>query len=112
VEHTSELLSVYLCCTSLLNFHSCICFYLKLVDPIESRCKDDEFRAQAIRELLKCIVDHRTAAKYLSSPERDAVSYLTLYLLFFLLNNINCTSVENVFCASVDIIHVIYCALP
>ncbi|GJM97671.1 hypothetical protein PR202_ga14613 [Eleusine coracana subsp. coracana] len=45
----------------------------KLVDPIESRCKDDEFRAQAMRELLKSIVDHRTAAKSLSTPERDAV---------------------------------------
>ncbi|XP_066371101.1 heat shock 70 kDa protein 16-like isoform X2 [Miscanthus floridulus] len=45
----------------------------KLVDPIENRCKDDEVRAEATRELLKCIVDHRMAAKSLSTPERDAV---------------------------------------
>lgn len=48
---------------------------LKLVDPIESRCKDDEFRAQAARDLLKSIDDCRMAAKSLSAPERDAVSY-------------------------------------
>ncbi|PWZ17282.1 hypothetical protein Zm00014a_023565 [Zea mays] len=45
----------------------------KLVDPIENRCKDDEVRAEAMRDLLKCIVDHRNAAKSLSTPERDAV---------------------------------------
>ncbi|CAN6173292.1 unnamed protein product [Urochloa humidicola] len=45
----------------------------KLVDPIENRCKDDEVRAEAMRELLKSIVDHRMAAKSLSVPERDAV---------------------------------------
>ncbi|XP_062178375.1 heat shock 70 kDa protein 16-like isoform X2 [Phragmites australis] len=45
----------------------------KLVDPIENRCKDDEVRAQAMKELLKCIVDHRMAAESLSTPERDAV---------------------------------------
>uniref|UniRef100_A0A0A9F874 Heat shock 70 kDa protein 16 n=1 Tax=Arundo donax TaxID=35708 RepID=A0A0A9F874_ARUDO len=45
----------------------------KLVDPVENRCKDDEVRAQAMRELLKCIGDHRMAAKSLSTPERDAV---------------------------------------
>ncbi|KAJ1260430.1 hypothetical protein BS78_10G231600 [Paspalum vaginatum] len=45
----------------------------KLVDPIEHRCKDDEVRAEAMRELLKCIYDHRMAAKSLSTPERDAV---------------------------------------
>jgi heat shock 70kDa protein 4 len=33
-------------------------------------------RAEIARELLKCIVDHRMAAKSLSAPERDAVSYL------------------------------------
>ncbi|TVU08560.1 hypothetical protein EJB05_41969 [Eragrostis curvula] len=44
----------------------------KLVDPIESRCKDDEVRLQAGRELLKCIVDQRKAAKSLSAAERDA----------------------------------------
>lgn len=45
----------------------------KLVDPIENRCKDDEVRTQTTRELLKCIVDHRMAAKSLSAPEREAV---------------------------------------
>jgi len=45
----------------------------KLVDPIENRCKDDEVRAVATRELLKCIVDHRMAAKSLSTSEREAV---------------------------------------
>ncbi|CAN6200764.1 unnamed protein product [Urochloa humidicola] len=45
----------------------------KLVDPIENRCKDDEVRAEAMRELLKCIVDHKMAAKSLSAPERDAI---------------------------------------
>ncbi|KAL6603168.1 hypothetical protein ACP70R_043529 [Stipagrostis hirtigluma subsp. patula] len=45
----------------------------KLVDPIENRCKDDEVRAQAMRELLRCIADHRMAAKSLPTPERDAV---------------------------------------
>ncbi|KAG2613707.1 hypothetical protein PVAP13_4KG405100 [Panicum virgatum] len=45
----------------------------KLVDPIEYRCKDDEVRAEATRELLKCIVDHRMAAKSLSTSEREAV---------------------------------------
>ncbi|KAG8074886.1 hypothetical protein GUJ93_ZPchr0006g45981 [Zizania palustris] len=44
-----------------------------LVDPIEYRCKDEEVRAQAMKELLKCIVDHRMAAKSLSSHEQDAV---------------------------------------
>ncbi|CAM0909445.1 unnamed protein product [Alopecurus aequalis] len=45
----------------------------KLVDPIENRCKDEEVRAEATRELLKRIVDHRMAAKSLSLPERDAI---------------------------------------
>uniref|UniRef100_A0ACD5ZC60 Uncharacterized protein n=2 Tax=Avena sativa TaxID=4498 RepID=A0ACD5ZC60_AVESA len=45
----------------------------KLVDPIENRCKDEEVRAQAMRELLKRIADHRMAAKSLSTAERDAI---------------------------------------
>ncbi|KAL6873796.1 hypothetical protein ACP4OV_013878 [Aristida adscensionis] len=45
----------------------------ELVDPIENRCKDDEVRAQTIRELSKCIADHRMAAKSLSTPDREAV---------------------------------------
>uniref|UniRef100_J3MGW2 Heat shock 70 kDa protein 16 n=2 Tax=Oryza brachyantha TaxID=4533 RepID=J3MGW2_ORYBR len=45
----------------------------RLVDPIENRCRDEEVRAQAMRELMKCIADHRMAAKSLSNPEQDAV---------------------------------------
>jgi hypothetical protein len=68
-------------CTSLLDyFLRFLSLYLKLVDPIEYRCKDEEARAEATRELLKRIVDHRMAAKSLSAPERDAVSYLTIFL--------------------------------
>ena len=77
-SHGGESGPVYLftSCTFSFNFCLCLCLYLKLVDPIENRCKDDEVRAEATRELLKCIVDHRMAAKSLSTPERDAVSYL------------------------------------
>nr|CAB3468761.1 unnamed protein product [Digitaria exilis] len=60
-------------CYIFFNFCLCLCLYLKLVDPIENRCKDDEMRAEVTRELLKCIVDHRMAAKSLSATERDAV---------------------------------------
>uniref|UniRef100_A0A0E0LEQ3 Heat shock 70 kDa protein 16 n=1 Tax=Oryza punctata TaxID=4537 RepID=A0A0E0LEQ3_ORYPU len=45
----------------------------RLVDPIENRCKDEEVRAQATRDLLKCIVDHKMAAKSLPTPEQEAV---------------------------------------
>ncbi|XP_042440919.1 heat shock 70 kDa protein 16-like [Zingiber officinale] len=45
----------------------------KLVDPIENRYKDNEARAQATRELLKCIVDYRMAVSSSSTSERDAV---------------------------------------
>ncbi|XP_042517733.1 heat shock 70 kDa protein 16 isoform X2 [Macadamia integrifolia] len=45
----------------------------KMVDPIESRYKDEEARAQATRDLLQCIVDHRMAVKSLPPNERDAV---------------------------------------
>jgi hypothetical protein len=47
--------------------------YLKLVDPIENRCKDEEVRGQATRDLLKFILDHKTAAKSLPTPEQEAV---------------------------------------
>ncbi|OEL23365.1 Heat shock 70 kDa protein 16 [Dichanthelium oligosanthes] len=56
-------------CTSLYS----VCCSVTCHDPIENRCKDDEVRAEATRELLKCIVDHRMAAKSLSTSERDAV---------------------------------------
>ncbi|WOL15701.1 heat shock 70 kDa protein 16 [Canna indica] len=46
----------------------------KLVDPIESRYKDEEGRPQATRELLKCIVDYRMAVSSLTTYERDAVN--------------------------------------
>ncbi|PWZ22374.1 Heat shock protein 16 [Zea mays] len=50
-----------------------VCCFVNCHDPIENRCNDDEVRAEIARELLKCIVDHRMAAKSLSAPERDAV---------------------------------------
>lgn len=46
----------------------------QLVDPIENRYKDEEARAQATRELLKCIVDYRMAVSSLTTYERDVVS--------------------------------------
>jgi heat shock protein 4 len=45
----------------------------KLVDPLENRCKEEEARASAMRELLSCIVNHRMAVDSLTSYERDAV---------------------------------------
>ncbi|OMO76763.1 Heat shock protein 70 family [Corchorus capsularis] len=46
----------------------------ELVDPIEKRYKDEEARAQATRDLLKCIADYRMAAGSLSSIKKDAVN--------------------------------------
>ncbi|RZS25561.1 hypothetical protein BHM03_00058761 [Ensete ventricosum] len=46
----------------------------QLVDPIENRYKDEEARAQATRELLKCIVDYRMAVSSVTTYERDVVS--------------------------------------
>ncbi|EAY81864.1 hypothetical protein OsI_37030 [Oryza sativa Indica Group] len=43
-----------------------------LLDPIENRYKNEEVRAQATRDLSKCIVDHRMAAKSLPTPEQYA----------------------------------------
>ncbi|XP_010278704.1 PREDICTED: heat shock 70 kDa protein 16 [Nelumbo nucifera] len=45
----------------------------KLVDPIENRYKDEEARAQATRDLLKCIVEKRMAVRSLASNERDMI---------------------------------------
>ncbi|KAF8414092.1 hypothetical protein HHK36_002091 [Tetracentron sinense] len=45
----------------------------KLVDPIENRYKDEETRAQATRDLLKCIVDNRMAVTSLPANDGDAV---------------------------------------
>ncbi|KAK9155736.1 hypothetical protein Sjap_003216 [Stephania japonica] len=45
----------------------------KLVDPIENRYKDEEARAEATRDLLKCIVDNRMAVRELSPRDREEV---------------------------------------
>lgn len=45
----------------------------KLVDPIESRFKDEEARAQATREFLNCIVEYRMAVQSMPTYEREAV---------------------------------------
>ncbi|XP_058094167.1 heat shock 70 kDa protein 16 isoform X2 [Magnolia sinica] len=45
----------------------------KLVDPIETRFKDEETRPQATRDFLKRIVDYRMAVKSLANSDRDAV---------------------------------------
>ncbi|KAI3718724.1 hypothetical protein L6452_19606 [Arctium lappa] len=45
----------------------------KVVDPIESRYKDEDARAQATRNLLNCIIEHRTAADSLTPTEKDVV---------------------------------------
>ncbi|KAJ4703140.1 Heat shock 70 kDa protein [Melia azedarach] len=47
----------------------------KLVDPIENRYKDEEARAQATKDLLKCSKDYRMVveAHTLASKVRDAV---------------------------------------
>ncbi|KAI3879618.1 hypothetical protein MKX03_029346 [Papaver bracteatum] len=45
----------------------------KLVDPIESRYKDEEARAQATRDLFNCIVEYRVAVKSLPASDRDVV---------------------------------------
>ncbi|KAE8733184.1 Heat shock 70 kDa protein 16 [Hibiscus syriacus] len=46
----------------------------KLVDPIENRYKDEAARAQAKRDLLKCIEDNWMAAVSLPSIKKDAVT--------------------------------------
>ncbi|XP_050370955.1 heat shock 70 kDa protein 16 [Argentina anserina] len=45
----------------------------KLVDPIESRYKDEEARAQATQDLLKCIGDYCTAVESLSPMDRESI---------------------------------------
>lgn len=45
------------------------------MDPLENRCKEEEARALATRELLSCIVGHRMAVDSLTGYERDAVSF-------------------------------------
>ncbi|KAL5101321.1 hypothetical protein RYX36_005648 [Vicia faba] len=45
----------------------------QLVDPIESRCKDEEERAQATRDLLGCIVEHRLSADSLPPQSKELI---------------------------------------
>ncbi|KAF8391557.1 hypothetical protein HHK36_023863 [Tetracentron sinense] len=45
----------------------------EMVDPIENRFKDEEARAQATRDLLKCIVDYSMAVTSVPESDRDAV---------------------------------------
>ncbi|KAL1834329.1 hypothetical protein ACET3Z_003980 [Daucus carota] len=45
----------------------------KLVDPIESRYKDEEARVQETSRLLNCIEDYQKVATSLSSNQREAV---------------------------------------
>lgn len=45
----------------------------KLVDPIENRYKDEGVRAQATRDLLKCIVEHRMSVGSLPPKDKEMV---------------------------------------
>ncbi|KAK7287503.1 hypothetical protein RIF29_00783 [Crotalaria pallida] len=45
----------------------------KLMDPIENRYKDDEGRAQATRDLLKCISEHHTFADSLPPQNKELI---------------------------------------
>ncbi|KAF4394583.1 hypothetical protein F8388_020408, partial [Cannabis sativa] len=45
----------------------------KLVDPIDSRYKDEDARVQATRDLLKCIEDYRMAAGSLSPKDKESL---------------------------------------
>lgn len=45
----------------------------KLVDPIETRYKDDEARAQATRDLLKSIADYRMSLDSIPPKEREMI---------------------------------------
>ncbi|XP_004294376.1 PREDICTED: heat shock 70 kDa protein 16 [Fragaria vesca subsp. vesca] len=45
----------------------------KLVDPIESRYRDEEAREQATKDLLKCIGDYRMAVEPLSPMDRETI---------------------------------------
>nr|AII99889.1 heat shock protein [Cicer arietinum] len=46
----------------------------QLVDPIENRCKDEEARVQATRDLLGCIVEHRMSADSLPPQNKELVT--------------------------------------
>lgn len=45
----------------------------QLVDPIENRYKDEEARAQATRDLLSCIVEHRMSAGSLALQNKEQI---------------------------------------
>lgn len=45
----------------------------KLVNPIESRYKDEEARAQATRDLLNCIMEYRMSVKSLPPKDRELI---------------------------------------
>ncbi|XWS51874.1 hypothetical protein CRYUN_Cryun11dG0019500 [Craigia yunnanensis] len=45
----------------------------KLVDPVEKRYKDEEARAQASRDLLKCIVEYRMSTESLPNEDRELI---------------------------------------
>lgn len=45
----------------------------KLVDPVENRYKDEDARAQATDDLLKSIVDYRTAVDSLSPKDKELI---------------------------------------
>ncbi|XWS27845.1 hypothetical protein CRYUN_Cryun25bG0014800 [Craigia yunnanensis] len=45
----------------------------KLVDSVENRYKDEEARAQASRDLLKCIVDYRMSTESLPNENRELI---------------------------------------
>lgn len=49
---------------------------LQLVDPVENRYKDEDARAQATNDLLKSIVDYRTAVDSLSPKDKELVIQL------------------------------------
>ncbi|XP_027330921.1 heat shock 70 kDa protein 16-like [Abrus precatorius] len=46
----------------------------QLVDPIENRYKDEEERAQATRDLLSCIVEHRMSADSLPPQNKELIN--------------------------------------
>lgn len=43
------------------------------MDPIENRYRDEEARAQATRDMLKCITDHRKFADSLPPQDKELV---------------------------------------
>ncbi|KAJ0018175.1 hypothetical protein Pint_10955 [Pistacia integerrima] len=54
----------------------------KFVDPIENRYKEEEARAQATRDLLKCTLDYRKVVGSLPSSVRDAYYAFSPFQVF------------------------------